>query len=159
MEILRAATLASKSPFLVCCVRVEKSFEQFPSLVSAFLRPCSPSKGEPRPFVDRHEVDALKKIIESKRAFAMEKKISLESQIFLCSLAIDFLFDDRVGLFRCDPLCASGIQRLTYHRGRIIIRRAAVSPEFRPVAFLVRPFLFLHPPSSLEVRRPYPLFV
>lgn len=97
-------------------------------------------------------MDESKKIIESKRAFAMEKKFSLEFEIFLWFLAIDFLFDDRVGLFRCDPLCASGIQRLTYHRGRIIIiRRAAVSPEFRPIAFLVRPFLFLLPASPLEL--------
>ena len=143
MEILGAATPASKSPFLVCCVRVRAS-SSFRPWFPLSCAPVALRRASTRPFIDRHEVDASKKIIGSKRAFAMEEKFPLEFEIFLCFLAIDFLFDDRVGLFRCDPLCASGIRRLTYHRGRIIIiiRRAAVSPEFRPIAFLVRPFLF-----------------
>ena len=93
MEILRAATLASKSPFLVCCVRVEKSFEQFPSLVSAFLRPCGPSKGEHAPSSTGTKWTRQRKMIESKRAFAMEKKFSRQNSRFFCFLAIDFLFD------------------------------------------------------------------
>ena len=108
-----------------------------------FLAPLWPFEGRARPFIDRHEVAASKKMIESKRAFATKKKVFVRIPDFSLLLSrLIFSSMDRVGLFRCDPLCASGIERLTYHRGRIIIRRAAVSPEFRPTAFLVRPFLF-----------------
>ena len=49
-----------------------------------FLAPLWPFEGRARPFIDRHEMNASKKMNESKRAFAMEKKFSSEFEIFLC---------------------------------------------------------------------------